>query len=150
VHPQVARLLNHVTWTPLLACEHPALISGAGPVIAYKEVEELHNVGSKAAREMRSKYSICSLPVAAPSQQPPLQKPNPSLGVGAFSGWCSATQHTASELVCMCAVACGGLHTSKHVRVLCSCRVPHHAHAALRCLLSSCTPSMLGIASATL
>ena len=93
---QEARLLNNATWTPLAELSHPASLTEPASVIMYKEVEEggerQQGYGqaqppkqSVPAGEPKSRYVIQQLPVQLPNQKPPLDKPNPKLGVGELS-----------------------------------------------------------------
>mmetsp|Transcript_25008 Transcript_25008/g.64551 ORF Transcript_25008/g.64551 Transcript_25008/m.64551 type:complete len:456 (+) Transcript_25008:2492-3859(+) len=82
-----ARVLNHVTWQPLLECTHPKQITDPQHVVVYFEMEELAPVHgsplkSPRSREVKSKYMIKDLPVSIPTSQPPLDVPFPKLGVG--------------------------------------------------------------------
>ena len=93
---QEARLLNNATWTPLAELSHPASLSESASVIVYKEVEEGHEAQGRqqgqrkaqppkqkaAAGDPKSRYIIQQLPIKLPNQKPPLDKPNPKLGVG--------------------------------------------------------------------
>ena len=93
---QEARLLNNATWSPLAELSHPASLAEPASVIMYKEVEEGGDgVGRQQghsqakppkqrapAGEPKSRYIIQQLPVKLPNQKPPLDKPNPKLGVG--------------------------------------------------------------------
>ena len=94
---QEARLLNNATWTPLAELSHPASLSEPASVIVYKEVEEGQEAPGRQqgqssvqppkqkAAGSKSRYIIQQLPVNLPNQKPPLDKPNPKLGVGELS-----------------------------------------------------------------
>lgn len=90
---QEARLLNNATWTPLAELSHPASLAEPASVIMYKEVEEGQQGHTQAQPpkqrappgEPKSRYVIQQLPVKLPNQKPPLDKPNPKLGVGELS-----------------------------------------------------------------
>ncbi|KAF5832905.1 hypothetical protein DUNSADRAFT_11055 [Dunaliella salina] len=82
-----ARVLNHITWQPLLECTHPKQITDPQHVVVYFEMEEsapVHTspLKSPRSREVKSKYVIKDLPVSIPTSQPPLDVPFPQLGVG--------------------------------------------------------------------
>ncbi|GAX85762.1 hypothetical protein CEUSTIGMA_g13177.t1 [Chlamydomonas eustigma] len=99
------RILDNVTWQPLLDEKHP--ISLTGPrnpgVVLYREVEEdvvqcsptSHNsvtVGSLSLMnkspsrvlksETRSRYLLCELPAHLPHKIPDKSTPNPRMGIG--------------------------------------------------------------------
>lgn len=42
--PQVARVLNGITWRPLLECHHGSPIEGPRAAAVYKELEEIRGV----------------------------------------------------------------------------------------------------------
>ncbi|GLC72039.1 hypothetical protein PLESTF_001197600 [Pleodorina starrii] len=84
-----ARLLDHVSWQPLLTAEHPTSVAAPAQVVAFQE-EPDEPVGgptaSAASRppdpSARSSYVIAQLPVPVPYAKPPLDAPAPKLGVG--------------------------------------------------------------------
>ncbi|CAD7696704.1 unnamed protein product [Ostreobium quekettii] len=78
-YDEAARILSHVTWRPLLTCSHTASVSEPSNVVAYREVASRDD---KDTDNSTSKYVVCELPVSIPSKTPPLDKPDPKLGVG--------------------------------------------------------------------
>ncbi len=85
---QQLRLLNHVTWKPLIECHHPSSICEQDSVVVYKETENKYVSGrsktSIAATlyPSQSKYEPQDFPFSVPSSKPDSDKPNPKLGVG--------------------------------------------------------------------
>ncbi|GBF93064.1 hypothetical protein Rsub_05675 [Raphidocelis subcapitata] len=95
---QVARVLNGVTWQPLLECHHGSPVEGPRGAAVYRELEEARGVlapvqapqpggpaGSPPRREARARYAVCPLPFEVASVPPPKDKPNPKLGVGTLA-----------------------------------------------------------------
>ncbi|KAG2498499.1 hypothetical protein HYH03_003750 [Edaphochlamys debaryana] len=89
-YDRCARLLNHLSWTPLLEAEHGRSLAGPAGLVVYRE-ESDEPVGpgqAQAQAHGRSRYAIAPLPAALPFSKPPLDSPAPKLGVGrcAWSG----------------------------------------------------------------
>lgn len=105
-YDQRLRLLPTATWQPLLEADHPSRIGAPSSVVVYRELEELRDMpgGASAAQEVRSRYIICELPTNIPTTRPPLDKPNPKLGVGVVT-WSPDGSYLASVNDCQpCAV----------------------------------------------
>lgn len=95
---QACRVLNHVTWQPLLEAAHTDTVKGPATLVVYQEVEEagpssssantpggaphLRSPSNAGLKETKSKYVIADLPAAVPNVRPALDKPWPKLGVG--------------------------------------------------------------------
>ncbi|GIL47177.1 hypothetical protein Vafri_4066 [Volvox africanus] len=86
-----ARLLDHITWQPLLTAEHPQAVAAPSNVLVFRE-EPDEQPGNPASHPTdpfaRSSYVLADLPAAVPSLKPPLGASTPKLGVGrcAWSG----------------------------------------------------------------
>ncbi|KAF8071311.1 WRAP73 [Scenedesmus sp. PABB004] len=89
-YDQVLRVLNGVTWAPLLECHHGSPVEEPRSVAVYQELEEpargvLAPVqvqgGAPPKRETRARYAVAPLPVELTSVAPAAGKPNPKLGV---------------------------------------------------------------------
>ncbi len=76
---QQMRLLNHVTWKPLIECHHRSSISAQDSVVVYKEIENKFSSGKNTSQ---SKYEPQDFPFTVPTSKPNPDKPNPKLGVG--------------------------------------------------------------------
>ncbi|EFJ50847.1 hypothetical protein VOLCADRAFT_73435 [Volvox carteri f. nagariensis] len=96
-----ARLLDHVTWQPLLTAEHPQAVTAPAGVLVFREVRgrelgwgagEPDEPAVPASRlhdpAARSSYVLADLPASVPFAKPALDAPSPKLGVGrcAWSG----------------------------------------------------------------
>lgn len=85
---QKLRLLNHITWKPIVECSHPSSIMDQDSVIVYKEIESKFATSGKTKSiagtvfPIQSKYEPQELPFTVPSVKPNPEKPNPKLGVG--------------------------------------------------------------------
>lgn len=95
---QACRVLNNVTWQPLLECQHPASVQGPASVVVYQEAPEdgpheaaTGNGGRSPAKALgpaadqgqgKTKFVICDLPAAVATVKPALDRPGPKLGVG--------------------------------------------------------------------
>ncbi|WIA32488.1 hypothetical protein OEZ86_003307 [Tetradesmus obliquus] len=94
-YDQVVRVLNGVTWQPLLECHHGSPVDEPAQVAVYQEVEEPRGVlaplqlqqqqSPAAKRDTRARYLVCPLPVEVTNITPPTNKPNPTLGVGSIA-----------------------------------------------------------------
>lgn len=82
---QAARILSHVTWRPMLTCSHTTSVTEPSNVVVYREVTIRED---KEVDGSTSKYVVFELPVSIPSQKPPLDKPDPKLGVGEYPTHC--------------------------------------------------------------
>eukprot|EP00798_Chlamydomonas_sp_ICE-L_P020694 gene20694-27493_t len=80
------RILNHVTWEPLLEGKHPQKLEAEEAVAVYREEEERAGGSSPSkintTKQSKSKYVIADMPTSLPYVQPLLDKPNPKMGVG--------------------------------------------------------------------
>ncbi|GMH33685.1 hypothetical protein BSKO_01519 [Bryopsis sp. KO-2023] len=83
---QMLRLLNNVSWEPTLTCPHQHVVSSPASVVVYKELEEI--VPGVSRKSTAAKYVVSDVPVSIPNVKPPMDKPDPKLGVGlqAWSG----------------------------------------------------------------
>ncbi|GBG89539.1 hypothetical protein CBR_g49329 [Chara braunii] len=100
-YDQAVRILNYLTWKPLMEHVHPQTIRGPSTVVVYKEVEETRDFdastlsldadspeelgeGAVNCRDMivRARYQVCEVPVNVPCQKPLPDKPNPKQGPG--------------------------------------------------------------------
>ena len=88
-YDQKVRILNHVTWKPVMEHMHQSTINDEDSVTVYKEVENKFSTGkTKVAADLfpsQSKYEPQNLPFTVPSIRPDPEKPNPKLGVGSVS-----------------------------------------------------------------
>ncbi|KAF6261305.1 quinon protein alcohol dehydrogenase-like superfamily [Scenedesmus sp. NREL 46B-D3] len=93
-YDQVVRVLNSVTWQPLLECQHGSPVDEPAEVAVYQEVEEPRGVLAPmqvqqqqvaAKRDTRARYLVCPLPVDVTNIPPPTNKPNPKLGVSSIA-----------------------------------------------------------------
>eukprot|EP00195_Chlamydomonas_chlamydogama_P006395 CAMPEP_0202899000 /NCGR_PEP_ID=MMETSP1392-20130828/7362_1 /ASSEMBLY_ACC=CAM_ASM_000868 /TAXON_ID=225041 /ORGANISM="Chlamydomonas chlamydogama, Strain SAG 11-48b" /LENGTH=368 /DNA_ID=CAMNT_0049585083 /DNA_START=375 /DNA_END=1481 /DNA_ORIENTATION=- len=99
-YDQRVRVLNHVTWQPLLECEHAPTLSGPSGVVVYREVDESaagtpSHMRSPISKELKSKYIICDLPATLPNIMPSMDKPSPKIGVGQLC-WSCDSQYLAT------------------------------------------------------
>lgn len=94
-YDQVCRVINSMTWQPLLECRHPRTLTGPSTLVVYEEVEDAAEQKKGQGNESRAKYMIASLPVAIPVTDPPTSKPNPKLGVGLLR-WSPDCQYLAT------------------------------------------------------
>uniref|UniRef100_A0A061SMQ9 Wd repeat-containing protein wrap73-like n=1 Tax=Tetraselmis sp. GSL018 TaxID=582737 RepID=A0A061SMQ9_9CHLO len=86
-YDEQARLLNHVTWTPLKELRHTPRVEGPYGCVVYREVVEVTRSSSGGGGKyedgaVRSRYAVAELPASVRTEKPPLDKPNPKLGVG--------------------------------------------------------------------
>lgn len=90
---QKVRILNHVTWKPVIDLTHQSTISKESSIIVYKEMENKFSIerGTSSITNAvaslfpsQSKFETQSLPFTVPSVKPDPEKPNPKLGIGSI------------------------------------------------------------------
>ncbi|KAL6747478.1 hypothetical protein V8C86DRAFT_2908902 [Haematococcus lacustris] len=89
-YDQACRVLDHVTWQPLLEARHPSQLDSPEHVVMYREVHEEGNeaLGSTPTKSLprlhqgRSKYVISALPAPVPCTKPDMAEHQLQLGIG--------------------------------------------------------------------